>query len=173
MNRDNKPNMDKVKIGGIVYEIEKITDLQGKTGEWGHIEYKTCRIVLDDSASQQIEDQTLIHEITHGILVEAGYINHEEEQADRIGKILYQVLVDNDFSWLKNRKQAIQHLDWQEQTAIYITILTVWNPVRFSYALSMALKGSTIGQVRSPNKSGATGDGEHLKSLAQRKGFSK
>lgn len=118
MNRDNKPNMDKVKIGGIVYEIEKITDLQGKTGEWGHIEYKTCRIALDDSASQQIEDQTLIHEITHGVLVEAGYINHEEEQADRIGKILYQVLVDNDFSWLKKRKQVIQHLDWQEQTAI-------------------------------------------------------
>lgn len=27
----------------------------------------------------------------------------------------------------------------------------------------MALKGSNIGQVRSPNKSGATGDGEHLK----------
>ena len=50
----------------------------------------------------------------NGILVEAGYINHEEEQADRIGKILYQVLVDNDFSWLKNRKQAIQHLDWQK-----------------------------------------------------------
>ena len=49
--------------------------------------------------------QTLIHEITHGILVEAGYINHEEEQADRIGKILYQVLVDNDFSWLKSRKE--------------------------------------------------------------------
>ena len=133
MNRDNKPNMDKVKIGGIVYEIEKITDLQGKTGEWGHIEYKTCRIVLDDSASQQIEDQTLIHEITHGILVEAGYINHEEEQADRIGKILYQVLVDNDFSWLKNRKQAIQHLDWQEQTAIYITILTASKSRRFLY----------------------------------------
>ena len=70
MNRNKKPSMNKVKIGGIVYEIEKITDLQGKQGEWGHIEYKTCRIVLDDSA----------------------------------GKILYQVLVDNDFSWLKNRK---------------------------------------------------------------------
>ena len=40
----------------------------------------------------------------NGILVEAGYINHEEEQVDRIGKILYQVLVDNDFSWFKNRK---------------------------------------------------------------------
>ncbi|MCO8228358.1 hypothetical protein [Streptococcus suis] len=66
----------------------------------GHIEYKTGKIVLDDSASQQIEDQTLIHEIAHGMLVEAGYVQHEEEQADRIGKILYQVLTDNDFSWL-------------------------------------------------------------------------
>ena len=86
MNRDNKPNMDKVKIGGIVYEIEKITDLQGKTGEWGHIEYKTCRIVLDDSASQQIEDQTLIHEITHGILVEAGYIIMKKSRQTELGK---------------------------------------------------------------------------------------
>lgn len=44
--------------------------------------------------------------------------------------------------------------------------LTASKSRRFSYALNMALKGSTIGQVRSPNKSGATGDGEHLKSLA-------
>lgn len=100
MNRDKKPGMETVKIGGIVYEVSKEPDLQGKSGEWGHIEYKTGKIVLDDSTSQQIEDQTLIHEITHGILVEAGYGQHEEEQADRIGKILYQVLTDNDFSWL-------------------------------------------------------------------------
>ncbi|HFI0500239.1 TPA: hypothetical protein ACGO0M_001664 [Streptococcus suis] len=99
MNRDKKPGIEAVKIGGIVYEVSKKPDLQGKTGEWGHIEYKTGKIVLDDSTSQQIEDQTLIHEITHGILFEAGYV-HEEEQADRIGKILYQVLIDNDFGWL-------------------------------------------------------------------------
>lgn len=100
MNRDKKPGMETVKIGGLIYEVSKESDLQGKTEEWGHIEYKTGKIVLDDSQSQQIEDQTLIHEITHGILVEAGYAQHEEEQADRIGKILYQVLTDNDFSWL-------------------------------------------------------------------------
>ncbi|HEL2556405.1 TPA: hypothetical protein U0648_001684 [Streptococcus suis] len=100
MNRDKKPGMETVKIGGITYTVSKEPDLQGKSGEWGHIEYKTGKIVLDDSASQQIEDQTLIHEIAHGMLVEAGYVQHEEEQADRIGKILYQVLTDNDFSWL-------------------------------------------------------------------------
>ncbi|WP_105107665.1 hypothetical protein [Streptococcus suis] len=100
MNREKKPGMETVKIGGITYTVSKEPDLQGKSGEWGHIEYKTGKIVLDDSTNQQIEDQTLIHEITHGILVEAGYVQHEEEQADRIGKILYQVLTDNDFSWL-------------------------------------------------------------------------
>ena len=100
MNRDKKPGMETVKIGGIVYEVSKEPDLQGKSDEWGHIEYKTGKIVLDDSASQQIEDRTLIHEIAHGMLVEAGYNDHAEEQADRIGKILYQVLTDNDFSWL-------------------------------------------------------------------------
>lgn len=38
MNRDKKPGMETVKIGGIVYEVSKKPDLQGKTGEWGHIE---------------------------------------------------------------------------------------------------------------------------------------
>ncbi|NYS32818.1 hypothetical protein HZZ02_03325 [Streptococcus danieliae] len=104
MDREKKPSMETVKIGGITYTVSKEPDLQGKTGEWGHIEYKTGKIVLDDSTSQQIENQTLIHEITHGILVEAGYTEHEEEQADRIGKILYQVLTDNDFSWLLSKK---------------------------------------------------------------------
>ncbi|HFU3863174.1 TPA: hypothetical protein ACGO5U_001216 [Streptococcus suis] len=100
MNRDKKPGMESVKIGGLTYTVKKVSDLQGKEGDWGRIQYKTQEITLDDSLKEQLEDQTLIHEITHGILVEAGYVEHEEEQADRIGKILYQVLTDNDFSWL-------------------------------------------------------------------------
>ncbi|HFI0120279.1 TPA: hypothetical protein ACGPB3_000353 [Streptococcus suis] len=124
MNRDKKPGMETVKIGGIVYEVSKKPDLQGKSGEWGHIEYKTGKIVLDDSTSQQIEDQTLIHEITHGILIEAGYVQHEEEQADRIGKILYQVLTDNDFGWLwkggnyeqANKKEMVASREIRKQS---------------------------------------------------------
>lgn len=100
MSREKKPGMESVKIGGLTYTVKKVSDLQGKEGDWGHIQYKTQEITLDDSLKEQLEDQTLIHEITHGILVEAGYNDHEEEQADRIGKILYQVLTDNDFSWL-------------------------------------------------------------------------
>lgn len=47
MNRDKKPGVETVKIGGLVYEVSKEPDLQGKPGEWGHIEYKTGKIVLD------------------------------------------------------------------------------------------------------------------------------
>lgn len=32
MNRDKKPGMETVKIGGIVYEVSKKPDLQGKYG---------------------------------------------------------------------------------------------------------------------------------------------
>ena len=100
MSREKKHGMESVKIGGLTYTVKKVSDLQGKEGDWGRIQYKTQEITLDDSLKEKLEDQTLIHEITHGILVEAGYVEHEEEQADRIGKILYQVLTDNDFSWL-------------------------------------------------------------------------
>jgi phage protein len=100
MNREKKPGMESVKIGGLTYDVKKSSDLQGKNGNWGQIQYKTQEIMLDDSLKEQVEDQTLIHEITHGILVEAGYNDHEEDLADRVGKVLYQVLTDNDFSWL-------------------------------------------------------------------------
>lgn len=103
MDREKKPRMETVKIGGLIYTISKKADLQGKDGPWGQIRYKTQEIELDDSLSEQLEDQTLIHEMTHGILVEAGYTEHEEDQANRIGLILYQVLKDNDFSWLHNK----------------------------------------------------------------------
>lgn len=100
MNREKKPGIETVKIGGLTYEVTKKPDLQGSDGNWGQIQYKKLEISLDDSLPEQLEDQTLIHEIVHGILFEAGYPNHEEDQANRIGLVLYQVLKDNDFSWL-------------------------------------------------------------------------
>lgn len=59
MNRDKKPNMETVKIGGLVYGVSKQADLQGSTGEWGHIEYKTGKIVLDDSQSHKSKTRHL------------------------------------------------------------------------------------------------------------------
>lgn len=44
MNRDKKPGMETVKIGGIVYEVSKKPDLQGKTGEWGILSTRQVRL---------------------------------------------------------------------------------------------------------------------------------
>lgn len=44
---------------------------------------------------------TVIHEVSHGILYEAGYNKHSEEDADELGDLLYKCLQLEDFSWLK------------------------------------------------------------------------
>lgn len=58
MSREKKPGMESVKIGGLAYTVKKVSDLQGKEGDWGRIQYKTQEITLDDSLKEQLEDQT-------------------------------------------------------------------------------------------------------------------
>lgn len=93
-----------IKIGGLVYKVEQVEDLARLEMEEdlaGMIYYRDAEIKIDKDLPTQIASHTLIHETTHGILLEAGYTEHEEEMADRIGKVLYQVLIDNDFSFLR------------------------------------------------------------------------
>ena len=96
--------LDKVKIGGLTYDVELSNDLQGRQGNWGEIEYKSTTIRLDDRLNKQVMNQTLIHEIMHGMFSEAG-IEQDEHKVDVLGKVLYQVLLDNDFSWLRDKEE--------------------------------------------------------------------
>lgn len=93
---------NKVKVGGITYAIEIVDDLTGETDELGNIKYKKAKIQLDSNMDIQIHNQTFVHELAHAILVEAGYSEHEEDMANRIGLVLYQVLKDNDFSFIRD-----------------------------------------------------------------------
>jgi hypothetical protein len=96
--------IDNVKVGGLVYEVSVVKDLELEEREpdlLGRIDYRDLKIKVDDALAEQMRHQIFIHELTHGILVEAGYTDHEEEQADRIGKVLYQVLKDNDFNFIR------------------------------------------------------------------------
>lgn len=95
--------MDKVKIGGIDYSIEIKNDLVGETGNWGETNLKKTTIALDSNMSKQRTDQTLVHEIVHGIFEEAGF-EQDEDKVNRLGIVLYQVLQDNDFSFLRDDK---------------------------------------------------------------------
>ncbi|MFI3632796.1 hypothetical protein [Streptococcus parauberis] len=93
--------MDKVKIGGIIYPIEVVDDFTGNTGDWGEINFKKTRITLDSNLSEQRRSQTLVHEIVHGLFMEAG-IKDDEDTVNRLGIVLHQVLKDNDFSFLRD-----------------------------------------------------------------------
>lgn len=95
--------MDKVKIGGIDYSIEIKEDLVGHTGNWGETNLKKTTIALDSNMSKQRTNQTLVHEIVHGIFEEAGF-EQDEDKVNRLGIVLYQVLKDNDFSFLRDER---------------------------------------------------------------------
>lgn len=95
--------LDKVKVGGLEYQInikEHLESYDGDRNLWGYCNYEQNEIDISKSLSSQKANQVLAHELTHAILFEAGYIDHDEEMAHRIGLVLHQVLKDNDFSWL-------------------------------------------------------------------------
>lgn len=96
--------LKKVKIGGLEYSVELVKGLENRELNpylAGQIDYTKLVISVDEKFPKALRDQVLVHEITHGILVEAGYPDHEEEQADRISRVLYQVLKDNNFKFLR------------------------------------------------------------------------
>lgn len=96
--------LKKVKIGGLRYTVSEVEDLghvERSPGMLGCIDYHQLTLKIEKNIHSKMQEQTFIHELAHGILVEAGYEDHEEEQANRIGKVLYQVLKDNDFSFIR------------------------------------------------------------------------
>lgn len=100
--------MERVKIGGITYDIHYVEEIPNRDAYVGYCDSERSVIYVQiKGTSEQRQKQTLIHEITHAILYESGYNNHEEEMANRVGIVLYQVLKDNNFSFLNHRDQAL------------------------------------------------------------------
>ena len=98
--------LDKVKVGGICYNIE-FKELESTDGgvQLGWCDYAKSKIEINNhNVSEQKQKQTVIHEMTHAIMHEAGvgFGDDEERVVNHIGLILHQVLQDNDFSWLRN-----------------------------------------------------------------------
>ena len=106
--------MNKVKIGGIIYGIEKVNDLAIKDDVIGRIKYYEGKIEIEKFLQKDVATQTLVHEILNGWFKEAGYDDQEEEVIDRVGKVLYQVLKDNDFSFLRDDETKVAVYNGQD-----------------------------------------------------------
>ena len=96
--------LETVKVGAIKYEVV-LDELEGDDGvQLGWCRYDKCKIEINNHRNINIQKQhqTFVHELTHAIMHEAGlgFGDDEERVVNHIGLVLYQVLKDNDFSWL-------------------------------------------------------------------------
>lgn len=99
---DNLPKS--IRVGANDYELNRVRGLSAGETLWGQIVYGTNRINIEDSLEGSRVRDVIAHELAHAILYEAGYDDHEEEQANRIGKVLAMLLRDNDFGFMCDKE---------------------------------------------------------------------
>jgi hypothetical protein len=91
----------KIKVGGIYYDVEYKELVSESNAQLGWCRYDKARIEINNTVNEQVQEQTLIHELTHAMFNEAGIdIENEEDVVNKLGLILHQVLQDNDFSFI-------------------------------------------------------------------------
>lgn len=95
--------MNKVKVGGLTYEIKKEKNLIDDNQEcFGVCDRRNLVIKMNDSINEQRYNQTLIHEIMHAVFDEAGLdLENEEDIVNRLSLVWYQVLTENKFEFFK------------------------------------------------------------------------
>ena len=109
--------LDKIKVGGLIYDVLPVEWEKNADGDlqFGMFNAHRTNILINELISEQAQKQTLIHEMMHAIFFEAGIeVENEEDLVNRIGAVLYQVLQDNDFSFLNNypeKQQATVNLN--------------------------------------------------------------
>ena len=90
---------EKIKIGGITYDVfvsEKILSLEGKICS-GIIHYEDAQIELNNGRSEQKIQETLWHEIIHGMSRDRGFNwgENDELYTEELGKSMNAFIKDN------------------------------------------------------------------------------
>ena len=117
--------LESIKVGGINYEVE-LKDLSTRDDErlqLGWCVFKENKIEINETLTQPRIEQTLIHELVHAIMYEAG-LEQDEDMVNRIGLVLHQVLKDNDFSWMNKPKYKTIETNG---VAVEIPLAKEWN----------------------------------------------
>lgn len=97
--------LKKLKVGGLIYDVVPVQWEENADGDlqFGIFNANKTNILINELISKQVQKQTLIHEMMHAIFFEAGIeVENEEDLVNRISTVLYQVLQDNDFNFMRN-----------------------------------------------------------------------
>lgn len=81
---------DKVRIGAIDYDVKLADNMTPNSGNengivLGEIVYRKALIYLSPDQNPQVMRQTLMHEIAHGILHQAGHYENDEAIVTALG----------------------------------------------------------------------------------------
>ena len=87
---------DTVKIGGIVYDVLRVSQTRLELQAEGNINFREQRITICDTGKEYAKI-TFLHECVHGMLEALGHTagDHDEVLVDGLAHQLYQLLEDN------------------------------------------------------------------------------
>ena len=86
----------KINVCGVNYEVLQLDEVDNNPSCLGLCVYEKSLIQIKKGISIERKKQTLIHELLHAMLYEAGYYEHDENQVDNLSVVLNQVISQND-----------------------------------------------------------------------------
>ena len=69
-----------VNICGIQHNIIECEDTFDVDTHFGQIDYKECRIKINKELAKDFKNETICHEMLHGILVHLGYNEYSQDE---------------------------------------------------------------------------------------------
>lgn len=90
------------RVGSVDYTVELVPKLQHLYDLFGQVTYDNTHIQIDAGLSPSRINDVLIHELLHAVFSEAGFREQDEDTINRVGKVLAQVLRDNDFGFMRD-----------------------------------------------------------------------
>ena len=100
---DNLPKS--IRIGSVEYGVKEVEGLHDSGQELlGWVTYCDTLIRIDTNVSESRKKNVLMHEVLHAMLYEAGYDEQDEELVRRLGNVMTQVFIDNDFGFMREKE---------------------------------------------------------------------
>lgn len=82
----------KVNICGIPHTVIECPDNFDVDAHFGQIDYKACEIRINKDMATEAKEETICHEMIHGILVHLGYSeqSQDEQFVQALANAIYQ-----------------------------------------------------------------------------------
>ena len=81
-----------VNICGIPHTVIECEDKFDVDTHFGQIDYKACEIRVNKNMATEAKEETICHEMVHGILVHLGYSEQSQDEifVQALGNAIYQ-----------------------------------------------------------------------------------